>query len=58
MPVAVVGDALARPIELRASSGAVDAEMLREHCRAAVTGYKVPARRERLSLPVCTRAVG
>ncbi len=40
------GERVAAVVELRASAGAVDAGTLREHCRAAVAGYKVPARIE------------
>ena len=38
------GERVAAVVELRAGSAAVDAETLREHCRAAVAGDKVPAR--------------
>ncbi len=40
------GERVAAVVELRAGAGAVGAEALREHCRAAVAGYKVPARIE------------
>jgi 3-oxocholest-4-en-26-oate---CoA ligase len=38
------GERVAAVVELRPGAGAVGAEALREHCRAAVAGYKVPAR--------------
>ncbi len=40
------GERVAAVVELRPGAGAVGAEVLREHCRAAVAGYKVPARIE------------
>jgi 3-oxocholest-4-en-26-oate---CoA ligase len=40
------GERVAAVVELRAGAGPVDSETLREHCRAAVAGYKVPARIE------------
>ncbi len=40
------GERVAAVVELRPGSGPVGADELREHCRAAVAGYKVPARIE------------
>lgn len=40
------GERVAAVVELRAEAAPVSAQALREHCRAAVAGYKVPARIE------------
>ncbi len=37
------GERVAAVVELRRGGPAADAESLREHCRTAVAGYKVPA---------------
>jgi len=40
------GERVAAVVELRSDAAQVDAQELREHCRSAVAGYKVPARIE------------
>ncbi|HVB45343.1 MAG TPA: AMP-binding protein [Streptosporangiaceae bacterium] len=40
------GERVAAVVQRRAGAEAADAEVLREHCRASVAGYKVPARVE------------
>ena len=37
------GERVAAVVELRADAATVSAQALREHCRTAVAGYKVPA---------------
>ncbi len=44
MPDERFGERVAAVVELRAGTATVDAQALREHCRSAIAGYKVPAR--------------
>lgn len=46
------GERVAAVVELRIDSADVDADELREHCRALIAGYKVPARIEFVPLVV------
>ncbi len=46
VPDARFGERVAAVVELRAHVAAPDTDSLREHCRASLAGYKVPARIE------------